>query len=381
MWVSDSTSNQAAQRQRRHAAEERQRVDRAANEMAVRQDGVARQAGEPPAREDVRRFSALMQARGNSQQAPTQTPSRDSADAPVATTAGETPPSMPMTIADRFRALFQRTADGQPQSQSSAQGELGAEEASTPASSQQAGSKPDGAPVGKATAGTHPTSRANESRADTTAPEGDEPAKPALADASKIADGDGRRAQGTRAPTTSTKKDDSAADTAQHAAQQVARGEVQTPPVARKARGDETAEGDADALSRPTNPLAPLSMTPSDMAPPQQRTPDAPQQMAATAGMVAPALAELIQKHVKQMLVTDTRGGGARSRELLLRMESDVLPGTDLWLTRTDKGWRMRADVRSRDAYDTLLANQDDLIQRFADGALGELSIEPVFHG
>jgi hypothetical protein len=122
-------------------------------------------------------------------------------------------------------------------------------------------------------------------------------------------------------------------------------------------------------------------MTPSDMAPPQQRTPDAPQQMAATAGMVAPALAELIQKHVKQMLVTDTRGGGARSRELLLRMESDVLPGTDLWLTRTDKGWRMRADVRSRDAYDTLLANQDDLIQRFADGALGELSIEPVFHG
>jgi hypothetical protein len=381
MWVSDSTSNQAAQRQRRHAAEERQRVDRAANEMAVRQDGVARQAGEPPAREDVRRFSALMQARGNSQQAPTQTPSRDSADAPVATTAGETPPSMPMTIADRFRALFQRTADAQPQSQSSAQGELGAEEASTPASSQQAGSKPDGAPVGKATAGTHPTSRANESRAGTTTPEGDEPAKPALADASKIADGDGRRAQGTRAPTTSTKKDDSAADTAQHAAQQIARGEVQTPPVARKARGDETAEGDADALSRPTNPLAPLSMTPSDMAPPQQRTPDAPQQMAATAGMVAPALAELIQKHVKQMLVTDTRGGGARSRELLLRMESDVLPGTDLWLTRTDKGWRMRADVRSRDAYDTLLANQDDLIQRFADGALGELSIEPVFHG
>lgn len=379
MWVSDSTSNQAAQRQRRHAAEERQRVDRAANEMAVRQDGVARQAGEPPAREDVRRFSALMQARGNSQQAPTQTPSRDSADVPVGTTAGETPP--PMTIADRFRSLFQRTADAQSQSQSSAQGERNVEEASPPASLQQAGSKPDGAPVGKATAGTHPTSRANESRAGTTALERDEPAKPALADASKIADGDGRRAQGTRAPATSTKKDDSAADTAQHAAQQVARGEVQTPPVARKARGDETAEGDADALSRPTNPLAPLSMTPSDMAPPQQRTPDAPQQMAATAGMVAPALAELIQKHVKQMLVTDTRGGGARSRELLLRMESDVLPGTDLWLTRTDKGWRMRADVRSRDAYDTLLANQDDLIQRFADGALGELSIEPVFHG
>ena len=57
------------------------------------------------------------------------------------------------------------------------------------------------------------------------------------------------------------------------------------------------------------------------------------------------------------------------------------VPGTDLWLTRTENGWRMRADVRSRDAYDTLLANQDDLIQRFADSALGELSIEPVFHG
>jgi hypothetical protein len=380
MWVSDSTSSQAAQRQRRHAAEERQRVDRAANEMAVRQDGVARQAGEPPTREEVRRFSALMQARGNSQQAPTQTPSRHGADAPVATAGSETPPSMPLTIADRFRALFQRTADAQPQSQPSAHDESNAEESSLPASAQQTGGKPDGAAAGRNTAGTHQTPRADESRAGAATPERNEEARPELADTTRIADGDGRRAQDARTPTASPKQDDSAADTAQHAAQQIARGEVQTPPVARKARGDDTGEGDADALSRPTQPLAPLSMTPSDMAPPQQRTPDAPQQMAATAGMVAPALAELIQKHVKQMLVTDTRGG-ARSRELLLRMESDVLPGTDLWLTRTDKGWSMRADVRSRDAYDTLLANQDDLIQRFADSALGELSIEPVFHG
>ncbi len=380
MWVSDSTSSQAAQRQRRHAAEEKQRVDSVANEIAVREEGAVRQAGEAPTREEVHRFRVLMQARGTSQDTATRTPTRESADTrPTQAGADALPPSTPPTIADRFRALFQRTADAPPQSQPSAEGEHDVDERPAAVPTPQVGAKPDGMAGGGNTAA-RPTSTADEGRADAATSDSDTP-KPMPAEASKIADGDGRRAQDARTPVVTRKHDDGAADATQRAAQQVARGEVQTPAIVRKPHGDDTAAGDGDALSRPMNSIALPSMTPADMAPPQQRMPDAPQQMAATAGLVAPALAELIQKHVKQMLVSDTRGSGPRSRELLLRMDSDVLPGTDLWLTRTDSGWRMRADVRSRDAYDTLLANQDDLIQRFADSALGELSIDPVFHG
>ncbi len=70
----------------------------------------------------------------------------------------------------------------------------------------------------------------------------------------------------------------------------------------------------------------------------------------------------------------------AFARGAAARMQNDVLPGTDLWLTQTENGWQLRADVRSRDAYDTLLANQEELVQRFAEGSLGKLTIEPVFH-
>ncbi|MET0225749.1 MAG: hypothetical protein ABW187_04840 [Dokdonella sp.] len=282
-------------------------------------------------------------------------------------------------MADRFRALFQRTADAQSPSRSSTQSGHAADDSSAAASTHSSSAKPEGVADGKHGTAADPGSRPTEPSTAVADVDSDA-AKPASTAASKLADGDGRRAQDARTSVAQSKHDDGAADSAQHA-QQVARGEVQTPPVVRKAHDDDATEDGGGAQSRPTNALAPPGMTSSDMAAPLQRIPDAPQQMAATAGLVAPALAELIQKHVKQMLVSETRGGGARSRELLLRMQSDVLPGTDLWLTRTESGWRMRADVRSRDAYDTLLANQDDLIQRFADGALGELSIEPVFHG
>lgn len=380
MWVNDSTSSQAVQRQRRHAADEKQRVERVATDTAVREEGAIRQAGEAPTHEEVQRFRALMQTRGAPQQTTTRAPTREGADVPVAAASAETPsPSTQPTMADRFRALFQRTADAQPQPQPSTSGERSAEEPPPPVSTPQTGAKPDSMPGGRNSAA-NSASSAGKPRADAATSESDA-AKAVPAEVSKLADGDGRRAQDARTPVATRKHDDGAAETTQRAAQQVARGEVQTPPVVRKAHGDDTAGGDGDALSRPMNSPALPSMTPSDMAAPVQRMPDAPQQMAATAGLVAPALAELIQKHVKQMLVSETRGSGARSRELLLRMQSDVLPGTDLWLTRTENGWRMRADVRSRDAYDTLLANQNDLIQRFADSALGELSIEPVFHG
>jgi len=58
-----------------------------------------------------------------------------------------------------------------------------------------------------------------------------------------------------------------------------------------------------------------------------------------------------------------------------------VLPGTELWLSRTDKGWKLRADTRSPDAYRQLLEGAPQLIERFANRHLGELEIDPELLG
>ncbi|MGO4702940.1 type III secretion HpaP family protein [Dyella sp. 2RAB6] len=91
---------------------------------------------------------------------------------------------------------------------------------------------------------------------------------------------------------------------------------------------------------------------------------------------LAPALAELIERHVKQLLVPDARSS-AQSREIMITLKNGVLPGTELWLSRTDKGWKLRADTRSPDAYRQLLEGAPQLIERFASRQLGELEIDP----
>ena len=96
---------------------------------------------------------------------------------------------------------------------------------------------------------------------------------------------------------------------------------------------------------------------------------------AAQAAM-APALAELIERHVKQLLVPDARSS-AQSREIMIILKDGVLPGTELWLSRTDKGWKLRADTHSPDAYRQLLEGAPQLIERFASSRLGELEIDP----
>ncbi|GAA0683155.1 hypothetical protein ISN75_20660 [Dyella marensis] len=91
---------------------------------------------------------------------------------------------------------------------------------------------------------------------------------------------------------------------------------------------------------------------------------------------LAPALAELIERHVKRLLVPDARSS-AQSREIMITLKDGVLPGTELWLSRTDKGWKLRADTHSPDAYRQLLDGAPQLIERFASSRLGELEIAP----
>ena len=91
------------------------------------------------------------------------------------------------------------------------------------------------------------------------------------------------------------------------------------------------------------------------------------------------ALAELIERHVRQLAV-----GENASREsdgqVLLRMADATLPGTDLLLSRTADGWTLRADVRSRSSFDAIREAAPELARRFAERNLGTLSIDPHFH-
>jgi len=92
------------------------------------------------------------------------------------------------------------------------------------------------------------------------------------------------------------------------------------------------------------------------------------------------AFAELIQRHVRQMAASD---GALRDSDgqVLLRMSDATLPGTDLLLSRTAEGWRLRSDSRSRSSHDAICRAAPELAKRFADNDLGVLEIDPHFNG
>ncbi|MBE1161431.1 type III secretion HpaP family protein [Dyella acidiphila] len=100
---------------------------------------------------------------------------------------------------------------------------------------------------------------------------------------------------------------------------------------------------------------------------------------ATQAAAVAPALAELIERHVKQLLVPDaTSRSAAHAREIMITLKDGLLPGTELWLSRTSDGWKLRADTRSSSAYRSLLEGAPQLIERFAQSRLGTLEVTPT---
>ena len=106
----------------------------------------------------------------------------------------------------------------------------------------------------------------------------------------------------------------------------------------------------------------------------------AEQPAAAAHAMLAPALAELIERHVKRLLVPEAQSS-AQAREVMITLKDGVLPGTDLWLSRTDKGWKLRADTHTPEAYRQLMESAPQLVERFAGKRLGALEIDPVWHG
>lgn len=115
----------------------------------------------------------------------------------------------------------------------------------------------------------------------------------------------------------------------------------------------------AQAALRDGAPAAPAAPTPSNPA----------------------AFAELLERHVRQLAVGGGSAAGRDDGQVLLRLADATLPGTDLMLSRTADGWLLRADVRSRESYDAIREAGPELAKRFADRDLGELRIDPHFHG
>ncbi|MCE7031704.1 hypothetical protein LY625_03575 [Lysobacter sp. GX 14042] len=91
------------------------------------------------------------------------------------------------------------------------------------------------------------------------------------------------------------------------------------------------------------------------------------------------ALAQMLERHVRQLAVSE--GGATDSNsQVLLRLDEATLPGTDLMLTRTTDGWLLQADVRSAESFTAIREAAGQLGERFAARGLGNLVVEPRYH-
>ena len=90
---------------------------------------------------------------------------------------------------------------------------------------------------------------------------------------------------------------------------------------------------------------------------------------------LAPHLAELIAKHVRKMFVSQP---GVGQQAIMLQLNDDSLPGTDLVLLKDDNNWRLEARSDSEDTLNDINDCADDLTQAFVDLDLGRLQIEAI---
>lgn len=94
----------------------------------------------------------------------------------------------------------------------------------------------------------------------------------------------------------------------------------------------------------------------------------------AAAAAPDPTFAELMVKHIRRALVSadaaDDSGG-----EVRLEMSDAVLPGTILSLRRTEEGWQLHAVTANAESRHTLTRFAPTLVERFAQGSLGQLRI------
>ena len=139
-----------------------------------------------------------------------------------------------------------------------------------------------------------------------------------------------------------------------------------------QARSDEAGDGTRQTLE-PSEILAMMQAQSARREGAAPAPPAAPVASAAT-------FADLLERHVRQLAVGGGTAANAADGQVLLRMSDASLPGTDLLLSRTESGWLLRADTRSRGSYDAIREAAPELAQRFADRSLGTLQVETELH-
>ena len=93
-------------------------------------------------------------------------------------------------------------------------------------------------------------------------------------------------------------------------------------------------------------------------------------------GYNAALVSQLMEKHVKQLLVSESSSRRDDKLSVMLNMTDAVLPGTQLTLTQTDAGWRLDSQSTSTASYRAIRDLAPELQARFAERGLGELTLD-----
>ncbi|GGX75296.1 hypothetical protein [Saccharospirillum salsuginis] len=87
--------------------------------------------------------------------------------------------------------------------------------------------------------------------------------------------------------------------------------------------------------------------------------------------------ADLMARHVQQMLVSEPMNGKLQhEQQLMLRLSDQILPNTQVMLSRNAQGWTLKAQSSGRDNLDLIRKSSDKLVSRFSEAGLGDLNVE-----
>lgn len=85
--------------------------------------------------------------------------------------------------------------------------------------------------------------------------------------------------------------------------------------------------------------------------------------------------AALMEKYVRQLLVSEPSATGGSGGEVHIQLADALLPDTSLSLTRVSGGWQLQANSGNAASREALQRYAPSLVQRFARLSLGTLEI------
>lgn len=94
----------------------------------------------------------------------------------------------------------------------------------------------------------------------------------------------------------------------------------------------------------------------------------------------AAVVAQLLEKHVRQLLVSESGGVHSDQPSVMLNLTDAVLPGTQITLTQTQSGWKLASQSTSTSSYRVVNEMAPQLKERFAERGLGELELDISVH-